>query len=65
VITRILDYDMIHACGTLMLVPLDPLVSQAGDSGRPLLDAYPQSAQADAFRQVAQRLADKLHSTRE
>lgn len=41
-------------------IPLDPLVSQSGDRARPLLIAYPQSAQAAAFRQIAQHLAAKL-----
>jgi ATP-binding protein involved in chromosome partitioning len=41
-------------------VPLDPMVSAAGDTGQPLMVAHPRSAQADAFRQVARRLAEKL-----
>ncbi len=41
-------------------VPLSPALSQAGDSGRPLLMAQPDSPQAEAFRQIAQRLAEKL-----
>lgn len=43
-------------------IPLDPLVSQSGDRARPLLIAHPQSAQAAAFRQIAQHLAAKLEA---
>jgi ATP-binding protein involved in chromosome partitioning len=41
-------------------VPLDPTLSQAGDSGRPLLIAQPDAPQAEAFRQIAQRLTERL-----
>jgi ATP-binding protein involved in chromosome partitioning len=44
-------------------IPLDPLVSQSGDRARPLLIAHPQSAQAAAFRQIAQHVAAKLEAT--
>ncbi|HLV98618.1 MAG TPA: P-loop NTPase [Ktedonobacterales bacterium] len=44
-------------------IPLDPLVSQSGDRAHPLLVAHPQSAQAAAFRQIAQQLAAKLEAT--
>ena len=43
-------------------IPLDPLVSQSGDGARPLLIAHPRSAQAEAFRQIAQKLAAKLEA---
>jgi len=41
-------------------IPLDPAVSEAGDQGRPLLVAHPQSLQAAAFRDAARRLSEKL-----
>jgi len=41
-------------------IPLDPMVSKAGDKGHPLLIAAPQSCQAAAFRHVARQLKDKL-----
>jgi ATP-binding protein involved in chromosome partitioning len=44
-------------------IPLDPLLSETGDRGRPLLVAAPQAPQAVAFRQVAQRLTEKLRGT--
>ena len=40
-------------------VPFDPQVSQAGDQGIPAVVAYPQSAQADALKQIAGRLAQQ------
>lgn len=41
-------------------IPIDPVVSQAGDTGRPLLVAHPQSPQSRAFRDIATRLRDRL-----
>ena len=41
-------------------IPLDSAVSQAGDRGHPFLHAEPQSPQAVAFRQIAERLKEKL-----
>lgn len=41
-------------------VPLDPAIAEAGDSGRPLLVSEPRGVQADAFRQIAVRVADAL-----
>ena len=43
-------------------VPLDPTISQSGDTGHPLLIAQPASPQATAFRQIAQRLMEKLQA---
>lgn len=43
-------------------VPLDPTISQAGDTGHPLLIAQPASPQATSFRQIAQRLVEKLQA---
>ena len=44
-------------------VPLDPTISQSGDTGHPLLIAQPASPQATAFRQIAQRLVEKLQAS--
>lgn len=41
-------------------IPLDPLVSQAGDTGRPLLITHPESPQAAAFRELAEKLVRRL-----
>jgi ATP-binding protein involved in chromosome partitioning len=41
-------------------IPLDPAVSRAGDTGRPLLITHPDSPQAAAFRAIARALAVKL-----
>jgi ATP-binding protein involved in chromosome partitioning len=40
-------------------VPFDPQVSQAGDQGIPAVVAYPQSAQADALKHIAGKLAQQ------
>jgi ATP-binding protein involved in chromosome partitioning len=62
--SRVPESRSIWAMGVDKLgdVPLDPLVSQAGDTGRPLLVTHPDSPQADAFRHIARRLAEKLRS---
>lgn len=45
-------------------IPLDPNISLSGDEGVPAIVAYPESAQAKAFRQIAQALAAQcsIHS---
>jgi ATP-binding protein involved in chromosome partitioning len=43
-------------------IPLDPAVSEAGDSGRPLLISQPASPQAAAFRSVAALVAERLRA---
>ncbi|OWU64412.1 MAG: hypothetical protein CBB60_009910 [Armatimonadetes bacterium Cent15-Ar3] len=40
-------------------VPFDPQVSQAGDQGIPAVVAYPNSAQAEALKHVAGKLAQQ------
>jgi ATP-binding protein involved in chromosome partitioning len=44
-------------------IPLDPIVAQSGDDGRPLLAAHPASAQANAFRELARRVCAVRSST--
>ncbi len=63
VFARVPDSRALWSMGVDLLgtVPLDPSISEAGDTGRPLLLAYPQSPQATAFREIAQRLVEKLH----
>ncbi len=41
-------------------VPLNPVISQGGDRGRPVLVEFPDSPQAAAFRHVAARLREKV-----
>jgi ATP-binding protein involved in chromosome partitioning len=41
-------------------VPLDPVVRQGGDEGRPVVVAAPDSPQAQAFRQVAGNVAARV-----
>jgi ATP-binding protein involved in chromosome partitioning len=41
-------------------VPLDPAVSIAGDAGQPAVMAAPDSAQAQAFREIAGKLAAQV-----
>jgi ATP-binding protein involved in chromosome partitioning len=45
-------------------IPLDPNISLSGDEGVPAVVAYPESAQAKAFREIAQALAAQcsIHS---
>ncbi len=61
---RVRESRSIWAMGVEKLgeIPLDPLVSEAGDAGRPLLVARPESAPAAAFRQIAERLVGNLGS---
>jgi ATP-binding protein involved in chromosome partitioning len=41
-------------------VPLDPAVSVASDAGQPAVIAAPDSAQAQAFREIASKLAAQV-----
>ncbi|MCS7066032.1 MAG: Mrp/NBP35 family ATP-binding protein [Fimbriimonadales bacterium] len=41
-------------------IPLDPVVSLSSDAGKPAILAAPDSAQAQAFRQIAGRLAAEI-----
>ena len=43
-------------------IPWDAAICRAGDTGRPLLIAEPESPQATAFRQMAALLAERLES---
>jgi ATP-binding protein involved in chromosome partitioning len=62
IFARVSEERSLWALGVEKLgaIPLDPQLSLAGDRGRPLLVADPDSTQSEAFRQVAQRLAEKL-----
>lgn len=42
----------------LARIPLDPVVAQAGESGRPVLAAAPDGPQARHFREAAHRVAE-------
>ncbi len=48
-------------------IPLDPNISLSGDEGVPAVVAHPESAQAKAFREIAQALAAQcsIHSMAE
>jgi ATP-binding protein involved in chromosome partitioning len=41
-------------------VPMDPSVTAAGDTGRPSILLEPDSAQAEAFRAIAGRVAARI-----
>jgi ATP-binding protein involved in chromosome partitioning len=41
-------------------IPIDQNVRIGGDTGRPIVDAHPKSAVAQAFVDIAQRLAQKV-----
>jgi ATP-binding protein involved in chromosome partitioning len=47
----------------LGVVPLDPPIAHAGDSGRPIVVAAPQSVGAHAFRGLADAVISKLQAT--
>jgi ATP-binding protein involved in chromosome partitioning len=59
VFPRVAGERSIWAAGVERLaeIPLDPEVAQTGDAGVPLLVSRPASAQAEAFRALALRLA--------
>ena len=44
-------------------IPIDPAIRDGGDSGRPIVVADPASPQAEAFRNIAQKLVDGLGSS--
>jgi len=60
--SRVSDARSIWAMGIEKLgdVPLDPAISQAGDTGRPLLVGHPDSPQSKSFRAIAEKLRLKL-----
>lgn len=39
-------------------IPIEPLVRESGDTGRPAVAAHPESAAAEAFRSLARTLAE-------
>ncbi|MCK9589269.1 MAG: Mrp/NBP35 family ATP-binding protein, partial [Terrimicrobiaceae bacterium] len=39
-------------------IPLEPLVRESGDTGRPAIAAHPQSAAAEVFRHIAEKISD-------
>ena len=41
-------------------IPIDPSVREGGDSGKPIVIAWPESAAAQALRQIAESLAAKI-----
>jgi ATP-binding protein involved in chromosome partitioning len=41
-------------------IPIDPRVSAGGDTGKPIIAAHPDSAAANALRQIAEGLAAKI-----
>jgi len=43
-------------------VPIDAMVRQWGDNGTPVVQAAPNSEPARAFRDIAERLADRVTS---
>jgi ATP-binding protein involved in chromosome partitioning len=64
IFSRAPDSRAIWSLGVDLLgrIPLDPALSRAGDAGQPLQVAHPESPQAQAFRNVAQRIAHKLEA---
>lgn len=64
VFSRVPEDRAIWALGISRLgaIPLDPTVSHAGDSGTPVLVAYPASPQSDAFRELARRVVETLQT---
>jgi ATP-binding protein involved in chromosome partitioning len=44
----------------LAKIPLDPVVSEAGDTGRPILVTMPDSAQAAAFYSLVDAVTERL-----
>ncbi|MBA5870513.1 MAG: P-loop NTPase [Nitrospira sp. CR2.1] len=43
-------------------VPIDPVIRAGGDTGNPIVVAKPDSPQAQAFREIAAKLAAALHT---
>ena len=46
-----------YGVAVLGTVPLDPMVCQTGEVGRPVVVSHPDSAPAKAFREIARRVA--------
>jgi ATP-binding protein involved in chromosome partitioning len=41
-------------------IPIDPSIRSGGDTGRPLVDASPDSPQAEAFRRIASSVVEQV-----
>src|SRR5437588_5242973 len=42
-------------------IPIDPRVTECGDQGEPIVHKHPDSAVAQAYRALAETVADQLH----
>lgn len=51
-------------CGFLGRIPLDPAIVEGGDAGVPVVVSQPQGPHAEAFREIARRVAEDAGSTR-
>jgi ATP-binding protein involved in chromosome partitioning len=47
-------------CDFLGEIPLVPLIRETSDAGTPIVATHPDSPEAEAFRQLAARVAAKL-----
>jgi ATP-binding protein involved in chromosome partitioning len=65
VFSRVRKERSIWASGVerLAQIPLDRTISEAGDTGRPLLIANPGSAASVAFRELALRVKERLETS--
>ena len=41
-------------------IPIEPVVREGGDTGVPVVVGHPESATAEAFRHLAERVASRL-----
>jgi ATP-binding protein involved in chromosome partitioning len=49
-----------HLIPFLGSIPMDPLVCESGESGKPVVLAYPDSPAAAAFRLIARQVAAQV-----
>ncbi len=57
---RLKDYASRKGLEILAEIPIEPIISELSDGGKPLLSAAPESASAEAFRKLAERISQKV-----
>ncbi|MEO2154106.1 MAG: Mrp/NBP35 family ATP-binding protein [Aquificota bacterium] len=57
---RVENYAKEKGLEILVQIPIEPIVSSASDEGRPVVEAYPNSLTAEAFRNLASKVIQKV-----
>jgi len=58
--SKVKEYSKNKGLPILAEIPIEPVVSQASDEGKPVVTSFPESQTARAFRTLAKMVAEKL-----